>query len=276
YELEVFAPAKKISFDPQLVIKDAAGEVVADVEGGVGSNAKASVDAKAGTYTITVKPGDGYMVKGGFSYELEIRSLNAAPAAAPVAAAEGEEAPAAPSAEAAAADGAPYSAEQLAERVDYLNELCPDTYCEGEFDFKFTKLSCDAKDSCELSFTAQKYDNHKKFTSAVAVKGFDKLVLADADDFKWEGSFDEKVSNALLDWEVKPVNGAPKAKAAKAPAKAAPAKKSASAKIAAPKAAPKAKTVAKAKSPQPKAAPAPARAAPAAPAVKRSNKNLAD
>ncbi|MCC6335870.1 MAG: hypothetical protein IT380_18005, partial [Myxococcales bacterium] len=85
YELEVFAPAKKISFDPQLVIKDAAGEVVADVEGGVGSNAKASVDAKAGTYTITVKPGDGYMVKGGFSYELEIRSLNAAPAAAPVA-----------------------------------------------------------------------------------------------------------------------------------------------------------------------------------------------
>ncbi|MEW5743626.1 MAG: GIDE domain-containing protein [Myxococcota bacterium] len=272
YELEVFAPAKKVAFDPQIIVKDATGTVVADVEGGVGSNAKATVDAKAGKYTITVKPGDEYMVKGGFSYELEIRSLSA-PAAAPVAAAAaGEEAPA-PAAEAAPADGAPYSAAQLAERVEYLNELCPDTYCEGEFEFNFTKLTCDAKDSCELSFTAESHDTHKKYTSAVAVKGFDKLVLSDSDDFKWEGSFDEKVSNALLDWEMKPVNGAPKAKAS---AKAAPAKKSASAKIAAPKATPKAKNVAKAKSPQPKAAPAPARAAPSSPAVKRSNKNLAD
>ncbi|MEW5743347.1 MAG: hypothetical protein AB1938_30840, partial [Myxococcota bacterium] len=84
YELEVFAPAKKVAFDPQIIVKDATGTVVADVEGGVGSNAKATVDAKAGKYTITVKPGDGYMVKGGFSYELEIRSLSA-PAAAPVA-----------------------------------------------------------------------------------------------------------------------------------------------------------------------------------------------
>lgn len=108
YELEVFAPAKKVSFDPQLVIKDAAGEVVADVEGGAGSNAKASVDAKAGTYTITVKPGDGYMVKGGFSYELEIRSLDAAPAAAPVA--EGDK----PVADPLAADDAQPEGQEVA------------------------------------------------------------------------------------------------------------------------------------------------------------------
>ena len=272
YELEVFAPAKKVSFDPQLVVKDAQGEVLADVEGGVGMNAKATVEVKAGTYTLTVKPGDEYMVKGGFSYDLEIRSLNAEPAAAPVAAADGE---AAPAAEAAPAEAGNYSADQLAERIDYLNELAPDTYNEGEFNYTFTKLACDAKDNCELSFTAVNQDTHKKYTSAVAVKGFDKLKLDDSEDFKWEGSFDEKVSNALLDWEAKPMNAAPAQKTAKAPAKAAPAKK-APAKIAAPKPAPKAKTVAKVKSPQPKAAPAPAHPAPAPAPMKRSNKNLAD
>jgi hypothetical protein len=85
YELEVIAPAKKVAFDPQLIVKDAQGNVVADVEGGVGMNVKATVDAKAGTYTLVVKPGDGYMVKGGFSYDFHIKSLSAAPAAAPVA-----------------------------------------------------------------------------------------------------------------------------------------------------------------------------------------------
>ena len=85
YELEVIAPAKKVAFDPQLIVKDAQGNVVADVEGGVGMNAKATVDAKAGTYTLVVKPGDDYMVKGGFSFDFVIKSLSAAPAAAPVA-----------------------------------------------------------------------------------------------------------------------------------------------------------------------------------------------
>lgn len=73
YQLEVFAPAKKVPFDPELIVKDAEGNIVADVEGGVGSNALAAVEAKAGKYTVIVKPGDDYMVKGGFSYELEIR-----------------------------------------------------------------------------------------------------------------------------------------------------------------------------------------------------------
>jgi len=85
YELEVIAPKKKVAFDPQLIVKDAEGNVVADVEGGVGMNAKAVLEAKAGTYTIVVKPGDGYMVSGGFSYEFEIRNAGVAPSAAPVA-----------------------------------------------------------------------------------------------------------------------------------------------------------------------------------------------
>ena len=100
YELEVFAPAKKVSFDPQLIVKSATGEELANAEGGVGSNAKTEVEVKAGTYKLIVKPGDDYMVKGGFDYDFEIRSLSAeaAPAvadkggdeAAPAAADKGE------------------------------------------------------------------------------------------------------------------------------------------------------------------------------------------
>jgi hypothetical protein len=109
YELEVFAPAKKVPFDPQLIVKDSTGAVVAENEGGVGGNAKVTVDAKAGTYTLVVKPGDDYMVKGGFSYEFEARSVGGA--AAPAAAAGTPEGDAPPAAdEAAPADDAPEAA----------------------------------------------------------------------------------------------------------------------------------------------------------------------
>ncbi|MEW5739417.1 MAG: GIDE domain-containing protein [Myxococcota bacterium] len=108
YELEVFAPAKKVPFDPLLIVKDSTGAVLGQNEGGVGGNARVTVDAKAGTYTLVVKPGDGYMVKGGFSYDLEVRSVGGG-AAAPAGTPEGE-APAAgdaPPAEGAAAGDAP-------------------------------------------------------------------------------------------------------------------------------------------------------------------------
>ena len=83
YELSAIAPNKKISLDPEIVIKDAAGEVLADEYGVTGGTAKATVDVTAGTYTVLVRPGDAYMVKGGFSYELEIlASAVAAPAVA--------------------------------------------------------------------------------------------------------------------------------------------------------------------------------------------------
>jgi hypothetical protein len=92
YELEVFAPKKKVPFAPEVLVKGANGEVLADASGGVGGNAKTSVKVEPGAYTVVVKPGDGYMVKGGFSYDFEIRSAEGAakaqagqPAAAPAA-----------------------------------------------------------------------------------------------------------------------------------------------------------------------------------------------
>ena len=82
YDLTVFAPSKKVAFDPGLMITDSAGAEVARVSGGVGNNANTMVDVKAGTYKVKVYLADNYKVKGGYSYELEIASLSGAPAVA--------------------------------------------------------------------------------------------------------------------------------------------------------------------------------------------------
>ena len=83
YELTVFAPAKKFPFDPGLVITDGSGAEVANVSGGVGGNAVATIDAKPGVYKVKVWPADNIKVKGGYSYELEIsRTGGSAPSIA--------------------------------------------------------------------------------------------------------------------------------------------------------------------------------------------------
>ena len=261
YEIKVIAPAKKISFMPQFIVKDAAGEELANESGDVGGKAVGTVDVKAGTYELTVLPADSYMVKGGFSFDMAITSLDKEPAAAPVAAAEGDAAPA----------GA-YTAEQLAERIEYLNELCPDTFCEGQFNYQFKKLEClDAK-TCVLSFEAKDQDHPKAklIAAAVPVGGFTALKQDDEAEFVYENSFDDKVGQALAKWELNPKPT--KVTAAPAPVKAAPVKTAAKPMLAKP--APKSSNVAAA----PKAAPAPApvkKSAPA-PAAKKSSKNMDD
>jgi len=188
YQLTVFAPGKKVAFDPELIIEDSAGEVLADTEGGIGGNAVAKLHVEPGTYKLTVKPGDDYMVKGGFGFDLEIKGGAAAgaPAGAPVAARDGAEA--AP----VAAGGA------HAEQVAMLNELCPDTFCEGEYQYSFKKLDCPEATRCVLSFDA-KNDSGKSFTAQVPVVGFKALD----DD---EGTFVGAVSESLLKWESLPTN----------------------------------------------------------------------
>ena len=36
------------------------------------------------------------------------------------------------------------TAEQSKEIVDYLDELCGDTFCEGEFDYDFESFTCES------------------------------------------------------------------------------------------------------------------------------------
>jgi hypothetical protein len=182
YQLTVFAPKKKVAFDPELMIKDAAGEVLADTEGGVGGDAVAKLHVEPGTYTVIVKPGDDYMVKGGFGYELEISggpAADAAPAVANVA-------------KPAAAGTA------LTAQVDLLNELCPDTFCEGDYQYTFKTLECPEASKCVLSFDAKDLKG-KAFAAQVPVVGFKAF-----DDE--EASFVGAVSESLLKWEALPIN----------------------------------------------------------------------
>jgi hypothetical protein len=116
----------------------------------------------------------------------------AAPAIAPAV----EPAPAAGEKPAPEPKGAP-SDEDLKGRLADLNDLCGDTWCEGEYDYKFTKLVCEGK-SCDLSFTATYYDGKKKYEAAVKVTGFTDVVPDE------DGSFDEAVGEALLKWEQDP------------------------------------------------------------------------
>ena len=307
YELKVIAPAKKISLLPQLVLKDAAGEELANELGSVGHNALATVDVKAGTYSLTVLPGDGYMVKGGFSFDLAIKSLTPEPAApaktakAAPKAAKQEVAVEAPE-EVAEADDAAYSEEVLTARVADLNDVCGDTYCEGRFNYDFKKLACADEKHCTLSFTAKDSEAAGKvLVSEVAVTGFS--ALNQEGEYVYEGSFDEKVGEALEKWEqnpksLKPTKTAAAVKhAAPAPVKAAPVAKPAPVKVAvqqpapAPKpmmARPAPRPVAVAAAPVAKPAPVAAPVAKAAPAPKKtaaaatvtttrsSNKNLED
>ncbi len=213
YQLTVFAPSKKVAFDPELILEDAKGEVLADTEGGVGGNAVAKLNVEPGTYKLTVKPGDDYMVKGGFGFELEISGgPAAAPAGALVAKADGEAAPSAP---VAAGEGT--NAEALA----MLNELCGDTWCEGEYHYTFKKLECPEPTKCVLSFDA-KDSKGKSFAAQIPVVGFTSLNDEEA-------TFVGAVSESIMKWEALPTNLKTVAMAnpAKAPAKPAakPAKK---------------------------------------------------
>jgi hypothetical protein len=200
YELSVFAPKKKVSLIPQLVIKNAAGEELSNESGPMGGTVTSKIDVAAGTYEVTVLPADNYMVKGGFSFDLEIKSLTVVPVAAPVAAADSEKA----EDEAPAVAGA-YTQAQLTERVAALNELCPDTFCEGSFEYEFKKLTCLDATHCVLAFTATHHEKKKPMDVELPIGNFKSLTISDTEEYVYEGSFDEAVGNALMKWEENPV-----------------------------------------------------------------------
>ncbi len=189
YSVEVVPPEhKKFPLDAQLVVKDASGEVIADqVATAPGKPVVARLtNIKPGAYTVTVKDVDGTTVKGGFDYKLEIRSDAAGAAVA----------------------GAP-PGDDLMARVAELNELCGDTWCEGPFNYKFTRLSCDGARGCALAFTASNAGAHQNYDSVVIVSGFTALRVDPSKAYQYEGSFDEAVGKALSKWEAHPTNRAP-------------------------------------------------------------------
>ncbi len=80
YELEVTPPTnKKITLDPQILVKTADGETLVEQDvNGEHFKATASITVDPGTYTVIVKDASGYMVKGGFNYDFAIRNVSTA------------------------------------------------------------------------------------------------------------------------------------------------------------------------------------------------------
>lgn len=204
YQLTVFAPAKKVAFDPELVLQDAKGEVLADTEGGIGGDAVAKLHVEPGTYKLVVKPGDDYMVKGGFGFEMEIAGGPATAAPGAAVAANGE--------------AAPSAGGEHAEELALLNTIWKEVSVDGDYDYDFKKLECPEATKCVLSFDA-KDKKGKAFSSQVPVVGF----KAFNDE---EATFVGAVSESLVKWEALPTNlktvamgAAPKAPAPVKPSK---------------------------------------------------------
>ncbi|PZR18479.1 MAG: hypothetical protein DI536_00945 [Archangium gephyra] len=90
YEVHVKAPKKKVQFYPELVVLDAKGEEVAmeystEEAASGGQKIGKELELAAGVYTVKVR-NNGYLPKGGYSFDMELKSLNPkAPAAAPAA-----------------------------------------------------------------------------------------------------------------------------------------------------------------------------------------------
>ncbi len=95
FTLAATPPAgKKYPLDTQLVLKNAAGEELANQTGIPGHRVEAKdLELAAGEYTVTVRDAFGTTVKGGFDYTLEIQETTPVP---PAVAAEGPGAPIVP------------------------------------------------------------------------------------------------------------------------------------------------------------------------------------
>lgn len=60
--------------------------------------------------------------------------------------------------------------------VAEINELCPDTFCEGDFDWVFDSLAC-RPDACTLSFHARYYEaGSPVLVDHVEITGWTRVV----------------------------------------------------------------------------------------------------
>lgn len=68
----------------------------------------------------------------------------------------------------------------------FIDNTCSDSWCEGDYDFKFTKFNCNKSlETCELNFFFIKRDENEK-------KTFSKLQTC---QFKNIKSFDQIIDN---------------------------------------------------------------------------------
>jgi hypothetical protein len=124
YDITVTPPSgKTYPLYAEIVVKNAAGEVVSDTSGDYsGEVAKAALDLKAGTYTVTVKDTRSDSIKGGYDYKLEIASPTQ-PGDKAVAAADGAAGAAEANAPPIQIDAAKLAAEMMTKQAHYDGKI---------------------------------------------------------------------------------------------------------------------------------------------------------
>lgn len=105
------------------------------------------------------------------------------------------------------------SSKQESDVLTAIDNICGDTWCEGDFDYSFNSLKCDFKTAtCQFSFDYLWYEfdeNYDDVTNTITiphtcelagVKSFEQM-LEDTTypDLKWE--FYETVSDCISDGE---------------------------------------------------------------------------
>lgn len=94
--------------------------------------------------------------------------------------------------EEAAGEGAPGAEEDA---VSQLNEMCPENWCLGDFQYEFLEIAC-AGASCTLGFTAER--DGESLDGTVALD-YDEPLIDEFGDL--EPGYFERVTDALDEWE---------------------------------------------------------------------------
>jgi hypothetical protein len=92
--------------------------------------------------------------------------------------------------------------EQSTMAIEELNRICPDSYCQRGFDYKFAELAC-TKKSCTLKFSAEKLNAQTMVEDMLTLKGVSaNTIVSNEDGLDYvSDAFYDAFDGALLDWE---------------------------------------------------------------------------
>jgi|GEM_PF-5672222 len=92
--------------------------------------------------------------------------------------------------------------EQSTMAIEELNRICPDSYCQGGFGYKFEELTCTRK-SCTLKFSAEKRNTQTMVEGILTLKGVGaNTIVSNEDGLDYvSDAFYDAFDDELLDWE---------------------------------------------------------------------------
>jgi hypothetical protein len=91
--------------------------------------------------------------------------------------------------------------------LQQIDNICGDTWCEGEFNFRFTRMACDfGARRCTLSATLLPYDNSgKTYPRACRITGlssYRSMITGTSSNPRLVDAFYNKVNDCVTRWEA--------------------------------------------------------------------------